>query len=75
MHNEPTTPEAIAAFLRTAGYDPEVLRQDMQQFADTIIARERHKRLERWLDSLQDTPLTPEEVEAIVHTLKQEQQL
>ena len=69
--DEPATREEIAAFLREAGYDPALVETSMQQVADTIIAHERQKRLDAWLDSLQDAPLTPAEIEAIVAEIKQ----
>jgi hypothetical protein len=49
---EPRTPEEIDAALRADGYDPATVRRNMQQFADQIIARERMKRIEAWLDHL-----------------------
>lgn len=73
--DEPTTREQIAAFLQEAGYDPALVEQGMQELADAIIARERSKRIDAWLDTLTDEPLAPEEVEAIVERIRQERAL
>jgi len=69
--DKPTTREEIATFLREAGFAPAVVETALAQVADAIIARERSKRIDAWLDSLEEAPLTPEEIEAIIAQIRQ----
>ncbi len=68
----PNTRAEIEKFLREAGYDPVLLHRTMEEFATRIIERERMKRLDAWLDTFADEPLTPDEVDAIVAYVKRE---
>lgn len=68
--HEPSTREQIDAFLQKAGYDPLTARMTMERLADAIISRAHNARIDAWLDSLRDEPLTPEKVEDIVDYVK-----
>lgn len=65
-----STRKRIAAFLLEAGYDPLLVEKSMDALVDAILTKKRHERLDAWLDSLQDIPLTPEEVDAIMASLE-----
>jgi hypothetical protein len=67
----PTAREEIVTFLRSAGDVPAKAEPRMAHAADTIFAHGSSTRLGAWLDSLEETPLTPEEIAAIVAEIRQ----